>query len=531
MKAKLITLSLLVLALSFLSSCIKNDIPYPKSLGKIVAFEVQGQVGDAVIDTTAYTVKVTLSDTVDMSHVKLLRFEVSDNATYTPELSEYIDLSSTVSYTLSTYPGQQYEWVVSGTQDVERFIKADGQVGKAEFNLDYHSAVFYVSGDLKNVVINEIQLGPSNSVITPDPKQIRDFSTRISVQVSYRDVVEDWTISAYLKTATVTTEAADGWANHAYLNGTYVAGSGDPTFMYRKSSDSEWITVPTSSVTTDDVDFTAHITGLTPNTQYVYKSVVGDSSGDEVSFTTESEVQMVNMNFDSWFTTVINGKNTWFPNADLGENYWWDSGNRGANAIGEKNPTSPEETFVVKGKASRMETVKVAGQLAGGNVYSGQFIETILLPVAGARVNFGRPFTNRPNKLHGYYSYAPKTVDAAKSPYTSLLGRPDRCHIFVMMFDTDTPYAVNTSEGVYLPPYSDDCVIGYADLTDSLGTNGEYKEFTIDIIYKDSRKVKYCAVVAVASYYADYFTGGTGSLMYADEFNFIYDAEVKWEDD
>jgi hypothetical protein len=35
--------------------------------------------------------------------------------------------------------------------------------------------------------------------------------------------------------------------------------------------------------------------------------------------------------------------------------------------------------------------------------------------------------------------------------------------------------------------------------------------------------------VAVASKYADYFTGGIGSLMYVDEFAFEYDENVIWE--
>lgn len=526
---RLFTYLVLALGLLFSASCIKNDIPYPRSLGAIKAFEVQGQIGQAVIDSVNYTVTLTIADTVNLANVKLLRLETSDNVTeYSPELSEYISLAEPYVYTLNTYPGQSYAWQIIAVQNIERYIRADGQVGKAEFNVDNYSAAFYISGDLRNVKINEIQLGPSNSVISPDPREIHDFTTRIAVTVSYRDVLENWTISAYIKTATVTTGIADAWANHAYLNGTYVVGTGDPTFSYRKASETAWTTVPTSDVSTDDTDVSAHISGLSPNTEYVFKTVVGDSSGEEVSFTTENDTQMINMNFDDWFSTLVNGKNTWFPDKDLGENFWWDSGNQGANTLGEANPTSPEETFVVKGKAARMETVSVIGVMAGGNVFSGQFVKTNGI---GAIVNFGRPFTSRPSKLHGYYSYEPKTVGNAKDPYKGLLGKSDRCHIFVMMFDMNTPYTVNTTEKKYLPPYSDPCVIGYADLVDSVGTGGQYKEFNADIVYKDSRKPGYCAVVAVASYYADYFTGGVGSLMYADEFSFIYDDKVVWEAD
>ena len=58
------------------SGCIKNDIPYPKRLGTITAFEVQGQLSAAVIDSSALTVSVDMADTVIMSHVRLLRFEL-----------------------------------------------------------------------------------------------------------------------------------------------------------------------------------------------------------------------------------------------------------------------------------------------------------------------------------------------------------------------------------------------------------------------------------------------------------------------
>ena len=61
------------------SGCIKNDIPYPRRLGTITAFEVQGQLSAAVIDSSALTVSVDMADTVTMSHVRLLRFETSSN--------------------------------------------------------------------------------------------------------------------------------------------------------------------------------------------------------------------------------------------------------------------------------------------------------------------------------------------------------------------------------------------------------------------------------------------------------------------
>lgn len=323
----------------------------------------------------------------------------------------------------------------------------------------------------------------------------------------------------------IKTEAPDPWAYFAYLYGTCSQASKEATFQYRKSSETDWKTIAKDKVQRDGKSFSTKLTGLSPNTCYVYKAISGSESGNEMEFTTEKAAQMPNMGFDHW----TKNKKTIFPNADSEANFWWDSGNTGANALGQRNPTSPEESHVIKGKAARMETITVIGVMAGGNVFSGEFTETLLFPKAGAKVDFGRPFTSRPSKLHGYYCYEPKPINKVKAPYKSLEGKMDRCHIFIMIFDTDTPYKVNTAEKTYLPPYSDSRIVAYADFVDSVGTGGKYKEFTLDIIYKDHRKPKYCAVVAVASYYADYFTGGIGTLMYADEFSFIYDSDIKWE--
>ena len=57
-----------------------------------------------------------------------------------------------------------------------------------------------------------------------------------------------------------------------------------------------------------------------------------------------------------------------------------------------------------------------------------------------------------------------------------------------------------------------------------MGTGGEYKEFTIELEYRDTeRKPTYVLIVATASKYADYFTGGNGSTLYIDEFEFLFE--------
>ena len=91
--------------LMMVTSCIKNDVPYPYLKGKITAFEVEGQIGETVINDEELTVTVQISDTIDIANVRVKRFEIMEEATMSPEVSEYIALAEPVTYTLSTYPG------------------------------------------------------------------------------------------------------------------------------------------------------------------------------------------------------------------------------------------------------------------------------------------------------------------------------------------------------------------------------------------------------------------------------------------
>lgn len=524
---KIKLLGVLLLAAT-VSGCIKNDIPYPRLQGNITAFEVEGQLSAAVIDSAALTVTVDMADTVDLAQVRLLKFALSDKAVAEPaaDSGDVLDMTTSLEYSLATWPGQQYLWTVTATQTIERYVRAENQVGEAVISASTFSVKLPISEDvpLDEIVITEVQLGPSNSVITPDPREVHDFTQPQKFTVTYRDITEEWTIAVMPTEVTVTTSDADAWAHFAYLYGMVPSGAEAPTFRYMEAGGSEWLDVPAEDVTVDGMNVSALLRGLSPGTDYIYKIVSGELEGSEVAFTTETAAQMPNMGFDDW---IKDGKN-WYANADQ-SNPWWDSGNEGANMIGEANPTSPEETKVISGKAARLETVSVLGVMAGGNIYSGDFGRTVMTGGMGAEVYFGRPFQTRPLKLAGYYSYEPKTIDNVKSPYENLKGEMDRCHIFVYVMASDGPKTVNTVEGRYLN-VNDPDVIGYGELIDEVGTGGEYKPFTINIKYRDHRKPTYCAVVAVASQYADYFTGGIGSLMYVDEFSFVYDGDVVWEE-
>ena len=499
------------------AGCIKNDIPYPRRLGKITAFEVSGQIGEAVIDSTARTVSVEVADTVDLAQVRLLRFEMPENTVSDPSPDDVavLDLREPMEFVLTTWPDQHYTWTVSATQTMERYIRVENQVRETQFNSYERQAVVYVSTDQPkdSIVITDMKLGPTGSVITPDFTTVHDFTAPQEFTATYKEESEVWTVWVMQVEATLLTQDADAWATVAYLSGTVPSGSDTPGFRWRQAGSDQW--QEAQGVSVDGTSVSAVLTGLEPGTEYSYRVYAGVQEGQEVSFTTEEALQMPNMGFDAWNTTggVV------YPNADQNENFWWDSGNTGAK-LGGKTPTSQETSFVAvsgEGKsAARLETVNAIIAMAGGNVFSGHFERVQGL---GAEVFFGRPFETRPTKLTGWYSYEPKAIDNVKPPEG-----------FVYVTAWDGPYRVNTTEHRYLD-INDPDVIGYGELIDSTGTGGQYRQFSIDIKYRDHRKPTYCAVVAVASRYADYFTGGIGSLMYVDEFAFGYDGTPVWEED
>ena len=52
----------------------------------------------------------------------------------------------------------------------------------------------------------------------------------------------------------------------------------------------------------------------------------------------------------------------------------------------------------------------------------------------------------------------------------------------------------------------------------------EYTPFTLELEYRDTDRIPtYIVIVASASKYGDYFTGGDGSVLFLDDFTLEYD--------
>lgn len=500
------------------NGCIENDIPYPTIVAEITAIEVAGQTTQAAINPTTREVTLELADTVDLSRVRLLRFETTRESRVSPQPGEYIDLSKPLQLTLSIH--QDYLWKIKAVQHIERKAEVVNQVGDAIIDVGNRGVLINVvqGQPLDDIRIVTLVLGPSNSTISPDPATVHDFTDARTFTVRYHAVTEEWSVRIMRSETEISTGTANAWARFAYLSGSYAGQTESPTFEYRQRGTDEWTTVPAADITTAGASFSARIAGLAPATEYEFRSVAGSMRGNEQAFVTEREEPIPNLSFDDWFQ---NGK-VWYANKDLSEeNYWWDSGNKGSTTIGTTNPTMPEDAHVVKGRAAALKSTSVLTVFAAGSLYLGQFRKVI--GTSGAEISMGRPYTGRPTKLSGYVDYRPGTIDKAKNPYESFAGKPDTCHIYMLLSDKEIPYTINTSKKQFIDFENDPNIIAFGDIQLARQTSG-YEAFTIELNYRSLvRKPKYALIVAAASKYGDFFTGSTSSELYIDEFSLSFE--------
>ena len=296
------------------------------------------------------------------------------------------------------------------------------------------------------------------------------------------------------------------------------------SFQYRKKSDTSW-TDYTGAVSADPSSrtYSAEIRGLEPETEYVIRAVTAeDIETKELSFTTEAEGTIPNMNFDSWYQDG----DVWYPNLNLNtDNFYWDTANGGTKTL-SIYPTTPAEPENVYGgaNAAKLESKEAAlVGLAAGNIYTGKFIKAVIsLTDPGAELDWGVQFTSRPLALTGYFKYSPVTVN--KGDHNSMSGKTDIGQIQIMLTDWDAPFRVSTASGKFVDPNTDQGIIAYGTL--DLNGTSSYEQFKIELDYRDLTRIpKYIVIVAAASKYGDYFTGGVGSTLYLDEFEFVYDPD------
>ena len=112
----------------------------------------------------------------------------------------------------------------------------------------------------------------------------------------------------------------------------------------------------------------------------------------------------------------------------------------------------------------------------------------------------------------------------------------DMCQLQVILMDHHEPYKVlpvgdvngPTIDGELIDLETHPSIIARAIVNleksdvDGDGT-ADWVEFELPLEYRNYRTPKYAIVTAASSYLGDYFTGGHGSTMLVDEFEFVYE--------
>lgn len=534
--------SCLIIILSVLAvSCIKNDLSYPRIVADITSFAVEGQKS-VEIDAAARTVSVVLEENADITALPLLDFTFTEAAVLIDTLPPVLDLSSPVTVTLRTY--QDYVWTITADQPIERYIKVRNQIGEADFNLSERMAYVHVPEDqaLSAITIEDMKLEPEGSYVISTTGTVIEDSMEVTetqevnlpmtldctliryFDVEYNEDTVRWALKVLPKQIDLEISSVNAWCYSAEVKAVSKTGE-NPVVEFRTSSSSSWTQAEDMVLTGREVSVT--LSRLKADTEYSVRIVDGELVSDEYAFRTEVAVQLHNMTFDNWYSDdPSSDKSAWFPNLDLGANYIWDSANKGTAALGYV-PTKPERgDLAVSGDgkaAARLETMQVnilgIRKLAAGNIYTGKFGK---VAGVGAELDWGVPFTSRPQSLKGYFKYSPKSIDMAEGPYADMIGNADKCQIQVLLTDWNEPFRINTSEGRFVDVDNDPGIIAWARFETDRLTDG-YEEFMLDLEYRDmSRIPTYVVISACASSLGDYFTGGVGSVLYVDEFEFIY---------
>lgn len=396
------------------------------------------------------------------------------------------------------------DWVLTITNNANKSFDIKGSYTSVKAKQKYAMS-FKLAEDVKG------DTGAGNFKVVLDDS-VNDKSFDYSLDFT--------TAEAEMKTANV-------WALFADLTGEYKVDNAPAglNFEYCKTGSDTWTSFA-GEVTIDEStkSFSARILGLDPNTKYSFRAKSDKEPGKRIfNVDTEKTAEVYNMSFDDWSNTPG------YPYPNNKTEAIWDTANKGASIV-SKTPTKAESNHVAvagEGKnAARLESMEAFGVFAAGNIYTGKFVQ---LDGLGAILDWGTPFSSRPLARKGYFDYTSKVIDKAKDK-PEMMGKQDICQIQVFLTDWEGQFQINTTAHVFVDVENDPNIIAYGKLESNVNTSTKdnlvkgYEPFTIKLDYRDlTRKPTMIVIVAAASKYGDYFTGGLGSTLYVDEFSFVYD--------
>ncbi|MFI3321096.1 MAG: PCMD domain-containing protein [Rikenellaceae bacterium] len=530
-----------LLAFSSFSSCIKNDIPYPEE-----ALYINSIVGDGILSSTSdyknQTVELVLDETVDVENVNITSVDYTDGADFSVPLLGVQNFSSSITTVLTKY--QSYEWIVSATQDIERYFKVEGQIGVEEIDTTNRTATAYISegSDLTDITITALKLGPADiTTMSPSIDKLTSFSAARYVSLSYNNVDNElWTLMVKTTDVNVILTLCDVRARSVNL-----IASGDVSldygFRYRATGATDWIEVSQDNITLFEGQFSTTIEGLDDQSSYQVVAYCGSDETAIEDIVTEEAIALENGDFELWSKP----SNTWYPFLEDGEKYWA-TGNPGSTTLGSSyNLTTPNSDDIRPGStgiySANLASQNVLVKFAAASLFVGNYVKT-----AGTNgiIGVGQPFNSRPKALKGWLKYDCGIIDivgTTPSGVTIESGvTPDQGFIYIalgtwtpeeygissreteMLGTADTPIIFDTRDITTFFNSTSKDVVAYGELAITESVE-QWQEFTIELDYNSLTTIPtHLVIVCSSSRYGDYFTGSSQSVMVLDDFELVY---------
>jgi hypothetical protein len=553
MKKRLIYL---ISALFAFTGCITNDLPYPVVVPNVVSVEVEG-AGNVEIDNAKRVITVHLQEYVNPRKVNVKSIEVdSEIAEFSSALIGVHDLSSPYRFSIRTY--DDYEWTLTAVKNIDRYFTVEGQIGSSVIDEANCRAVATVGKDtdIADIKVTSLKLGPEGlSDYSKDMSSLKDFTHGQTVDVTFFDETQTWNLFVEVTDVSVDIVKINSWARKAYVTCAGTAGQ-ENGVQYRKLGTLKWTPVSQEDITSEGGTFTAQINGLDPDTAYEVYAYSGEDATDVWEFTTEPATMIPNGSFE--YASKVAGKDYYKfydPSCGVSDGMYmfWGSGNgEGSEGVNGSANLGIVITYIdteikVDGRQSvRAQTSQMAGMLAAGNLFTGQFAG--LVGTSGGMVNFGRPWTTRPSALKIYCRYQTGKMDIIKgAPAGVTLTKDDydMAEIKFAVGDWDyrkyggsksSPVHINTTDaGTFVDFNTDPSTIANGNLIihhDGYVLNGEAKvsastgewlEYTIPLNYRDMERMPTHIIVScAASRFGDYFTGCSSSKLWIDAVELIY---------
>lgn len=373
-------------------------------------------------------------------------------------------------------------------------------------------------------------------VINFSATDANDLTTNATLTIT---ITEDKVIAAKAPSAT--------YYNSVILKATLAdENAGNPGFEYREAditrAEGDWTRA--TDVTISGTAISARLSGLRAGTRYEYR-VVWDgmaTNSPVYDFTTKAYPQVQNAGFETWGSdgSII------LPAANMNSRYW-DCGNHGSSTMGI-NVTNKDSDIKHSGSYSaklRSQFVGIGsiGKFAAGNIFIGQYLKT---DGTDGVIGFGRPFDFpnengtiiKPKAVKLWVRYEPGIGTKSKGANSKYIGegQTDKGQIYIALCGESADpedkfegvsYArvVRTKNAGRLFDKDAANVAAYGEhiFTETTAGSGMV-EMTIP--FDDVHPAvtpKYLVIVASASMYGDFFSGGEGSTMWIDDIELVYE--------